>query len=451
MPAAAPTKPSIPDQEVKERGRRWIYGIEVFAAGRWNFEKYGVEWTPEHLAGMERAFVATLSEVEPVVITNHGKDADGGQNRGFVGRVYRDSSGRKLLADMLVDADLYEDMKAARYRRPSVELFPDYRHEATGEVHPWAITAVSVQGGKHLEAVRTLSPIARTLALQTFSHLPLHFRHGGKAIEVTFDQGDPSMDEVVALLKQLIAGQEQLLKGIPKTAPPAPEMAAKPEEEQPKMDAGGGASSPTVTAPAPAAPASPASVVPLAPQTPAAQREPAQVVLKYGDARLAEVQQELNTARDRLGVLEFRDQVRERAAAKRADREGLRARVAKFAEEGNRKFAPALVDTVTDAVLAIPPAGEKLTFSDAAGVKKEGTPRDAFFSVLEALPSLDSKMRRQGADLPRPLAEPSDALQFEESILSEARARNISEDQAWEQAYKNLSLEQKARMAGMLE
>lgn len=210
-PAPAHTPPTIPDQAIKEQGRRWIYGIEVFAVGRWNWARYRHEWTPEDLASMEEAFGPTLSKIEPVVVTNHGEDQlvpvldPEGKNRGFVGRLYRNAepyqdqdgrtvpAGYRLLADMLVDDDLYDDMAAARYRRTSAELHPDYQDEDTGKIYPWVLTAVSIQGGKFMEAVRVLRPIANTLAAQLAQHSPLNSRHAGRAIFVNVFEGDTPM------------------------------------------------------------------------------------------------------------------------------------------------------------------------------------------------------------------------------------------------------------------
>jgi hypothetical protein len=426
MPATAVKTPTIPDQAIKEPGRKWIYGIEIFKSGRWNYEKYGHEWTREELAGMVEAFTATLEEVEPVITTNHGKDEDQGVNRGFIGRLYLSDDGDTLLMDALVDEDLFEGMKAARYRRPSVELYPDYEDQH-GRAWPWVVTCASIQGGKNIEAVRTLEPLARALAHQHSQFVPLHFREGARsrAITVTFDQGVPQMEE---MLQKIMALCEQIAAALPKASEPPAEM-MHPEKEEKEMSEGG--------APAASAPAAPAAAPASAPAAQSsAEVQPTQITLKY--------EQDLSALQQKVVLLEKRAQIAETASRQQTEKVALRERVAKFAESGNLRIPPAMIETVADIAARIPATGGKLKFADATGAEKEDVPREAFFALLGALPDQTDKTRRQSKDLSRPAR--SDAMTFAADVERQASEKGISRDQAWEQAVEALDAEEFAAM-----
>lgn len=164
-----------------------LKGVEVFARGRWN----GIDFDAADLARIVSAFEPTAREVHPVIVTNHGEDVDAGVNRGFVTGIWLNMEpgvdylgvpyqpGERMTADLLVDPDLYDDIEQGRYLRPSIELWPEYESKADGTVYPWVLTAISYQGGKHIEAVRSLRPAALDMADQ---FKPLHFAHGGRAV-----------------------------------------------------------------------------------------------------------------------------------------------------------------------------------------------------------------------------------------------------------------------------
>lgn len=430
MPTAtAPKPPTILDQEIKEHGRRWIYGIEVFETGSPNWEKYRKTWNEADLEGMVDASEATMEEIEPVVVTNHSKDMDEGKNRGFAGRFYR--KGRKLLADLLVDESLYEDMRAARYRRPSVELFENYR-DAQGRLWPYVITAVSIQGGKHLEAVRTLEPLHRTLAAQH------HFAHGGRALVITFDQEEKTMDpETKALLEKLVAGQEAILAALPKA--PMPKEPPGPKMDDASPGAPAPAPSPTPEAPPTPPPPTPDPIpkptvppgTPPAGPTPPAPgappREPSQVVLKY--------EQDMAKMRGEIDELKRDKIIAVRAAELERDRSAVKGKLMKFAEGESPRIPPALVDPLADALVLVPENGKRLKFAQVDGTEKEGTPRELVLSVLERIPAVP--MKGSGKHVDRPAATPK-RLAFEEQVAAKAQAEGKNVGAVWEEELKKL-------------
>lgn len=434
---------TIPDLELKKkdelgRPRKLITNIEVFGTGKWNWERDHKTWTAPDLASMEEAFRPTLEDVIPVWTTNHGEDRNAGETRGFVVAVYTNKKpfvddmgrqvpvGHRLFVDALVDEDLVAEMKAGRYNRPSVEIASDYQDlNVPGRVWPHVLTAVSAIGGKHQPAVRVTKPLIRSLAHQFGSRLPLHFREEsqGRLFTVRFDaQSEVQMDEVISLLKQLLAGQEAIIAGLPKAGPPAEgaDMAKKPDEA--KMAEG---AAPAAPAPAPAV----ATTTALAPPSPAT---PTSVTLKYSE------QSENEQLKARIVALETENQVTRAAARRLQERDGVRAEVQKFSVPGNMRIAPAEVEHYTDLALAIPAGDGKLKFSDGAGKTAEMSPRQAFFASLTARPDQTKMLKPSLVHLNRP-ASAAGVLAFAEQAKETAKTKGITEEAALQQQLEEIT------------
>lgn len=152
----------LPNQSEREKGRSWILGVEIFSDGFYNDE----DFPRERLRRLVDAYWKTKDEVDPIVVTNHVK----GINFGFCCNLrlnpagYKDwlgrplEQGQRIIADFLVDDLIKDDVVACKYRRPSIELYPNYV-STTGEKYDEVIDVVSIQGGDNLEAVRNLKPI----------------------------------------------------------------------------------------------------------------------------------------------------------------------------------------------------------------------------------------------------------------------------------------------------
>lgn len=152
----------LPNQSEREKGRSWILGVEIFSDGFYNDE----DFPRERLKRLVDAYWKTKDEVDPIVVTNHVK----GINFGFCCNFrlnsagYRDwlgrslEAGQRIIVDFLVDDLIKDDVLACKYRRPSIELYPNYI-STTGEKYDEVIDVVSIQGGDNLEAVRNLKPI----------------------------------------------------------------------------------------------------------------------------------------------------------------------------------------------------------------------------------------------------------------------------------------------------
>lgn len=137
-----------------------IEGVEIFAEGVWNGDKY----TSEDLDQMIAAFDTV--GFEPPLKLGHNSEQekdlmkDGHPAFGWVGRVYRE--GTKLLADFKeLPQKLYEALKRGNYKTVSSEIFWNYRHD--GQTLPRVLKAVSLLGAD-VPAVTSLEAIENLYA-----------------------------------------------------------------------------------------------------------------------------------------------------------------------------------------------------------------------------------------------------------------------------------------------
>lgn len=241
----------LPDYIPKNAKLIPLKNVEVFAVGRWN----NLDFVADDLACMVGAFGPSQREIHPVVITNHGEDTDGGENRGFVTALRLNSApgvdylgkpygvSERVEADLLIDPELHEAISQGKYIRPSIELWPDYESRFDGTRFPWVITAISYQGGKHIEAVRTLRPAALQM-----SERPAHFSHNGRAklFSQTFFKDVKTMEQPVngqamadpmqAMMGQMLELQKNLAASLSGLGGKLEALLLKKEEDSAKED-----------------------------------------------------------------------------------------------------------------------------------------------------------------------------------------------------------------------
>lgn len=133
-----------------------IKGVEIFAAGEWNGDKY----TEEDLEKIVSSFENTKSILKPYLKLGHSKKQellakDELPAAGFIDKVYR--KGKKLLADFVhIPSKIFELIKNKAYNRVSSEIFVNFKSD--GKTYPYALKAVALLGGE-TPAVHTLNDI----------------------------------------------------------------------------------------------------------------------------------------------------------------------------------------------------------------------------------------------------------------------------------------------------
>ena len=116
-----------------------IQGVEVFAEGTWNGDKY----TADDLDAMVTAF--SEAGVEPPLKLGHNseQEKDGQPAFGWVGKVYRE--GKKLLADFKdLPLTVYEAIKRGNYKKISSEIYWNFTRG--DKVFPRVLKAVALLG-----------------------------------------------------------------------------------------------------------------------------------------------------------------------------------------------------------------------------------------------------------------------------------------------------------------
>lgn len=124
---------------------RDLKGIEIFAAGEWNGDKYSVEDIDEIVS----SFAETKDFLKPYIKLGHNRDQrllkeDGLPAGGWIERLYRDGS--KLIADIKsMPRKLADIVERGGYRRVSSEIF--FNIKVMGKVYKKALKAVALLGG----------------------------------------------------------------------------------------------------------------------------------------------------------------------------------------------------------------------------------------------------------------------------------------------------------------
>lgn len=197
-----------------------IDGVEVFAEGEWNGDKY----SSSDLDTLVSVFAKTKGFLKPYLKLGHSEGqkllaADELPAAGWIEHVYR--KGSKLLADFSgIPKKVYELIQAKAYKRVSAEIF--IRPKVGGEVHPMALKAVALLGAE-TPAVHSLQDIQDSMyrvgaevraygeGVETRS-IEQDFSHADQALELKEGQ---EMDE---LKKQIGALEQQVADGVRKLA-----------------------------------------------------------------------------------------------------------------------------------------------------------------------------------------------------------------------------------------
>lgn len=133
-----------------------INGVEIFAAGEWNNDKY----TEEDLDQIVNAFNETKDISKPYLKLGHGSkqkllEEDELPAAGYVNRIYR--AGKKIVADFVdIPAKIFDLIQKRAYTGVSSEIFVNFK--SNGKVYPFALKAVALLGAA-TKAVHSLNDI----------------------------------------------------------------------------------------------------------------------------------------------------------------------------------------------------------------------------------------------------------------------------------------------------
>lgn len=123
-----------------------IAGVEIFAVGKWNGDKY----SEEDLDSLIHSFEETKDKLKPYLKLGHGKEqsllrADELPAAGYISKIYK--TGKKLIADFVnVPEKIYELIRRRAYSKQSAEIYQNI--EIDGKKYPWALKAVALLGGE---------------------------------------------------------------------------------------------------------------------------------------------------------------------------------------------------------------------------------------------------------------------------------------------------------------
>lgn len=406
----------LPNQPEREKGRSWILGVEIFSDGFYNDE----DFTRDRLRKFVDTYWETKDEVDPIVVTNHVK----GINFGFCCNFrlnpagYKDwlgnplGAGQRIIADFLVDDIIKDDVLACRYRRPSIEIYPNYI-STSGKKYDEVIDCVSIQGGNNLEAVRNLKPIeisareteealkqnknefSQALFFRANKKSKLIFVDNSKLKEVmkmeellkAIQEGNAKLDQVVSFQSKLGEGITKLLELASKDVetesqdPPKEEMKQEKMADTKKCEDSGSASD---------------------------SSEMADKVKKEFSDRIARIERENSDMRKALMDRVRMDEEVKPTIKKLAD-------VKKFPKEVEAKLLSyaAGLDGI-----------QKKKFSDNGKVV-EKTQYEMFVDLLDVLPGNVALTTRQSGDFDKPSAQSSG--KFDRKTFSE-KAQKISID-----------------------
>lgn len=150
----------MPGQET----RYSIEGVEIFAPGEWNGDKY----TLDDLDEMVKAFSEMSETFKPPLKLGHSEEQkilqdDGLPAAGWVGKLYR--QGERLLADFVdIPQKVYDLIRKGAYRKVSSEIFWNIEC-GEGKSYKRMLAAVSLLGAD-IPAVMILRDILANYALQ---------------------------------------------------------------------------------------------------------------------------------------------------------------------------------------------------------------------------------------------------------------------------------------------
>lgn len=176
---------------------RQLTGIEVFASGVWNGDK----WTDEQLEEMVKNFNELKGVLDPPFKLGHSdkQEIAGKPAIGWIHNLYK--QGNKLIADIKdIPANVYDLIVNKAYRKVSSEIMPKFRHES-GKMYDNVFCGLALLG-EELPAVSSLKSIEALYAQ----------REGIKCYEFNLTGGEKDMDRIEELTKQLADKDIELKK-----------------------------------------------------------------------------------------------------------------------------------------------------------------------------------------------------------------------------------------------
>jgi hypothetical protein len=195
-----------------------IKGVEVFSAGEWNKDKYGLE----DLYSMVTAFNSLKVGFRPYLKLGHDNKqalskSSGLPAVGWVERLY--VQGAKLLADFdFVPEKIYKLIKSRAYRKVSCEVYWDL--DVNGVKYPRVVGAVALLGAEN-PGVMNLDDILGCYTLANSESLggvfkAIETQDNFKAYEMEFETNSED-DEMAEDIEKLKAELEDQKKNYTKT------------------------------------------------------------------------------------------------------------------------------------------------------------------------------------------------------------------------------------------
>lgn len=184
-----------------------LYGVEIFAAGKWNGKKFSVADLDELIS----AFNETKSMLKPFVKIGHGENQSLLRNdelpaAGWIENLRR--QGDKLLADFKrVPNKIKELIASGAYRTRSVEIYENIR--IGNRLYKWVLKAVALLGAE-LPAVTSLQDIINLY--NTEFDVALSFKAGKEATEYRLADKEENNMELAALEKKYSESQARIVE-----------------------------------------------------------------------------------------------------------------------------------------------------------------------------------------------------------------------------------------------
>lgn len=185
-----------------------VNGVEIFAAGTWNGDKY----TIEDIDQLVLAFNETGKHLPPYLKLGHSKkqtllQQDGYPAAGWVGNLRR--VGEKLVADFRnIPAKLHDLILTKAYRTVSAEIFWNFK---VGEkVYPKLLKAVALLGAD-TPGVQTLDDIIQLYASHGGSKQDENSDAEARVYELELKKEDSEMPKTLEQLQQELADKETQL------------------------------------------------------------------------------------------------------------------------------------------------------------------------------------------------------------------------------------------------
>lgn len=186
-----------------------ITGVEIFATGEHNGDKYSID----DLKEMEKNFEPLKQILQPYVKLGHDPDQklvqqDGMPAAGWIDRIY--VAGNKLLADIVdMPKVVYDLVKRKAYKRISSEIYFNLKDKDT--IYKKALKAISLLGGD-TPAVGSLADVQALYAraYKTDSQFKTYSFENNEKDGVSTMSPEEMMKQIQALIQEVSALKEQL-------------------------------------------------------------------------------------------------------------------------------------------------------------------------------------------------------------------------------------------------